>query len=162
MSERCADSCDLSTLRMIPAPGEGKTCYGSSMGWVLFFDGDCAFCSAGVRRAMKFDKHQRLRFSPLQGKLAAAKGFSEFADAIDGSMVLLREDDGRVFLRSDAAIELARVFGGMWRIFLPAALIPRFIRDAAYKWVARNRFLFSKKGDFCVLPDPEFEARVIE
>ena len=111
---------------------------------------------------MKFDKHQRLRFSPLQGKLAAAKGFSEFADAIDGSMVLLREDDGRVFLRSDAAIELARVFGGMWRIFLPSALIPRFIRDAAYKWVARNRFLFSKKGDFCALPDPEFEARVIE
>jgi predicted DCC family thiol-disulfide oxidoreductase YuxK len=132
------------------------------MGWVLFFDGDCAFCSAGVRRAMKFDKHRRLMFSPLQGKLATEKGFSEFADESDGSMVLMREADGRIFLRSDAVIELARALGGAWKLFLPAALIPRFIRDSVYKWVARNRYLFSQKGDFCLLPDADFEARVIE
>ncbi|MEC5129277.1 DCC1-like thiol-disulfide oxidoreductase family protein [Verrucomicrobiales bacterium BCK34] len=142
-------------------PGR-EMCYRLSMGWVLFFDGDCAFCSAGVRRAMRFDRQRRLKFSPLQGKLAAEKGFTEFSDEATGTMVLMREEDGRVFLRSDAAIQLARVFGGPWLIFLPAFLIPRFIRDAAYKWVARNRYLFSKKKDFCVLPDPEFEARVIE
>ena len=139
-----------------------EICYLSNMAWILFFDGDCAFCSAGVRRAMKFDKHCRLKFSPLQGKLAEEKGFTKFSDEADGTMVLMREEDGRVFLRSDAAIELARVFGGAWLIFLLALLIPRFIRDAAYKWVARNRYLFSRKKDFCVLPDPEFEARVIE
>ena len=132
------------------------------MGWILFFDGDCAFCSAAVRRAMRFDRHHRLKFSALQGKLAAEKGFSAFADKNEGSMVLMRESDGKVFLRSDAAIELAGALGGWWRLFLPTRLIPRFLRDAAYQWVARHRYWFSKKGDFCLLPDPEMAKRILE
>lgn len=132
------------------------------MSWVLFFDGDCAFCSAGVRRAYKFDKHLQLKYSPLQGKLAAEKGFTAHADKSGGTMVLLRESDGKVFLRSDAAIELTRALGGWWRILSVTALIPRFIRDGAYKWVANHRYWFSSKGDFCVLPDPEMEKRILE
>lgn len=136
--------------------------YGAVMGWVLFFDGDCAFCSAGVRRVMRLDKRGNLKFSPLQGKLAAAKGFTEYADKSGGTMVLLREADERVFLRSDAVLELTRALGGWWRIFAPARLIPRFLRDAAYHWVATHRYWFSRKGDFCMLPDPELEKRLIE
>lgn len=132
------------------------------MRWVLFFDGDCAFCSASVRRAFKFDKHRRLRYSPLQGKLAAEKGFSAYADKVDGTMVVMRESDGKVFLRSDAAIEIARALGGGWRIFSLAVLIPRFIRDGVYRWISRHRFWFSSKGDFCALPDPEMEKLILE
>ncbi len=132
------------------------------MGWVLFFDGDCAFCSASVRRAFQFDTHRRLRYSPLQGKLAAEKGFSSFASKSGGTMVLMRESDGKVFLRSDAAIELARALGGVWRIFSLAVLIPRFIRDGVYRWIANHRYWFSSKGDFCVLPDPEMEKRILD
>jgi len=132
------------------------------MGWILFFDGDCAFCSAGVRRVVRFDPRGRVKFSPLQGRLAAEKGFASYADPAGGSMVLMRESDGKVFLRSDAMIELARALGGIWRVFVPAFLIPRFLRDVAYKWIARNRYWFSKKGDFCVLPDAELEKRILE
>lgn len=132
------------------------------MGWVLFFDGECAFCSAGVRRAMHFDRRENLKFSPLQGKLAAAKDFTQYADKSGGTMVLMREADGKVFLRSDAVLELTRALGGVWRIFTVAKFIPRFLRDAAYHWVATHRYWFSKKGDFCVLRDPEMEKRIIE
>lgn len=111
---------------------------------------------------MRFDTRGNLKFSPLQGKLAAAKGFSKYADKSGGTMVLLREEDDRVFLRSDAVLELTRALGGWWRVFTPAKLIPRFLRDAAYRWVATHRYWFSKKGDFCVLPDPEMEKRTIE
>jgi predicted DCC family thiol-disulfide oxidoreductase YuxK len=130
--------------------------------WVLFFDGDCAFCSSAVRQAVKFDRHRVLKFAPLQGKLAAENGFSRFADKIDGSMVLMRQADGKIFLRSDAAIELARALGGWWRLLLPTALIPKFLRDAVYRWIARRRHWFSEKGDFCSMPDPEVEKRLLE
>ncbi len=132
------------------------------MGWILFFDGDCAFCSAGVRRVVRFDRGKRIRFAPLQGKLSAEKGFTHYVDPSGGSMVLLREDDGRVFVRSDGAIELARALGGAWRCLVLAKFIPRPLRDAVYKWIARNRYWLSKKGDFCLLPDPEMAARVLE
>lgn len=77
-------------------------------------------------------------------------------------MVLLREEDGRVFLRSDAVIELGRAFGGFWRMAVIGKIIPRFLRDPLYKLVARNRYWISKHQQFCMLPDAEMLERVID
>lgn len=132
------------------------------MSWVLFFDGDCAACSELVRLAVRLDKHERLRFAPLQGKLAAEKGFAESASKKGGTMILLRESDGKVFKRSDAAIELARALGGAWRLLTVTKFIPRFIRDGVYQWIADHRYLISEKGNFCAMPDPKVEKRILE
>jgi predicted DCC family thiol-disulfide oxidoreductase YuxK len=132
------------------------------MAWVLFFDGNCAFCSESVRQAVRFDKHERLAVAPLQGKLAAQMGFSRYAAESGGTLVLLRESDGRVFLRSDALIELARMFGGGWRVFALARFIPRALRDRVYRWVADHRHLLLPKSASCRLPDPAVVKRLRE
>jgi predicted DCC family thiol-disulfide oxidoreductase YuxK len=134
----------------------------SRMSWVLFFDGDCAACSEAVRLAVRLDKHRRLKFAPLQGKLAAEKGFAENANRKGGTMILLREADGEIFKRSDAAIELARALGGAWRLLTVVKFIPRFIRDWAYQWIADHRYWISDRGNFCAMPDPEVRKRLIE
>lgn len=132
------------------------------MSWVLFFDGECAFCSSSVRWAARFDKHQRLSFAPLQGKLAADKGLSKYAAENGGTMVLLREADDQVFTRSSALIELSRVLGGCWRLCSVSRFIPRAWRDRAYDWVANHRYLFMGKSATCSLPDPAFSKRLRE
>lgn len=132
------------------------------MTWVLFFDGECAFCSHSVRRVARLDRRGRIAFAPLQGTLAGEAGFSRYADEAAGTMVLLRESDGRVFLRSDALIELARALGGGWRILTVARFIPKSLRDAAYRWVAEHRYWFAGKADTCSLPDPELVKRLRE
>lgn len=132
------------------------------MGWIMFFDGDCAFCSAGVRRIFRADRRGALRFAPLQGKLSREKGFSPYADPAGGSMVILRESDGAHFLRGDAVLELARALGGPWRLLLAGRLLPRRLRDALYSLVAKNRYWISRKRDFCELPEPELLARILE
>ncbi len=132
------------------------------MGWVLFFDGDCAFCSSSVRRAVRYDKHERLSFAPLQGKLAAEMGFTQHAAVAGGTMVLLRESDGRVFTRSDALIELARALGGWWRLCTVARHIPRFLRDWVYDCVASHRHRIRGKAASCQLPDPALLKRLRE
>ncbi|MES2440155.1 MAG: DCC1-like thiol-disulfide oxidoreductase family protein [Verrucomicrobiota bacterium] len=132
------------------------------MGWVLFFDGDCAFCSKSVRQVVALDKHRRISFAPLQGKLAAEKDFAKHAAAAGGTMVLLRESDGKVFMKSDALIELARVLGGWWRMTTLTRLIPKFLRDTVYGWIADNRHRFMGKSDSCSLPDPEVLKRLRE
>jgi len=123
---------------------------------------DCAFCSKSVRQVVKFDKQKRVSFAPLQGKLATEMGFASHASAADGTMVLLREFDGKVFTRSDALIELARALGGIWRIFMLARFIPKPLRDGVYRWVADHRYLFMGKSDACSLPDPELLKRLRE
>jgi predicted DCC family thiol-disulfide oxidoreductase YuxK len=132
------------------------------MSWVLFFDGDCAACSESVRLAVRLDTHQRLKFAPLQGKLAAEKGFAENAGRSGGTMILLRESDGKVFKRSDAAIQLARILGGWWKLLVPVKFIPRAIRDGVYQWIADHRYWLSEKGNFCAMPDPEVQKRILE
>ena len=132
------------------------------MGWVLFFDGDCAFCSASVRRVARFDKHRRVSFAPLQGKLAAEMGFTKYADESGGTMILLRESDGQVFLRGDALIELARALGGAWWVFTVARFVPRSLRDAVYQWVADHRHRIMAPALHCPFPDPELAKRLRE
>lgn len=132
------------------------------MTWVLFFDGDCAFCSKSVRQVVRFDGQKRVSFAPLQGKLAAELGFTRHAAESDGTMVLLRESDNQVFTRSDALIELARALGGGWRVFTLARFIPKPLRDMVYRWVADHRYLFLGRSDACSLPDPELLKRLRE
>ena len=133
------------------------------MGWVLFFDGDCAFCSTSVQRVARLDKRGQVSFAPLQGKLARELDFTKYASKTSGTMVLLRESDGSVFFRSDAALELARALGGLgglWRIFTLGRFIPKTLRDWLYRQVADHRYLFPGKGDHCMLPDPELVKRL--
>lgn len=132
------------------------------MSWVLFFDGECAFCSAGVRRVARYDKYERLCFSSLQGRLAAEKGFTQHAADTGGTMVLLREEDGKVYTRSDALIELANILGGWWRLCTVAHFLPKSWRDRMYEWVADNRYRFMGKSSTCALPDPALLRRLRE
>jgi predicted DCC family thiol-disulfide oxidoreductase YuxK len=132
------------------------------MGWVLFFDGDCAFCSAAVGRVARFDKGRRVAFAPLQGKLSAEMGFTKYADEPNGTMVLLRESDSQIFLRGDALIELARALGGAWRVFTVARFVPRSLRDAVYQWVADHRHRIMAPALHCPFPDPELAKRLRE
>lgn len=132
------------------------------MGWLLFFDGDCGFCSKSVRWVARHDPRGRVNFAPLQGALAAELGLGRFAEVADGSMVVVRESDGRKFFRSDALIELAGALGGGWRLFRIARVIPGFLRDGVYRWVARNRHRLAGTSVACGLPDPELLKRLRE
>ena len=130
------------------------------MGWVLFFDGECGFCSWSVRWVARRDRRGRISFAPLQGRLAGEHGFAHYAARNGGTMVVLREADGRAFVFSEAWFELARALGGGWRMLAVLRVVPRGLRDWLYRWIARHRHRFPKMADTCDLPDPEVLKRL--
>jgi predicted DCC family thiol-disulfide oxidoreductase YuxK len=130
------------------------------MSWVLFYDGECGFCSRSVRNIARLSRTAPLDFASLQGALAASHGFGKYCQEGGGSMVLLRESDGKFFTESDALIALCGVLGGYWGIFRVAAVLPRSFRDGAYRWFARNRYRFMGRADACALPDPALAKRL--
>ncbi|TAG08000.1 MAG: DUF393 domain-containing protein [Verrucomicrobia bacterium] len=133
------------------------------MHWVLFFDGECGFCSHSVQRLIKFDRHKVIFFSRLQGELAAKHGLASYAEKGGGSMVILRQPDAKIFTHSDAAIELARALGGIWKLTIIAKWIPKAWRDAGYSFVARRRHWLSRKlAPTCQLPTAELAQRFID
>ena len=113
-----------------------------------------------MRWIYRLDSRGLVAFAPLQGRLARESGLSANAALNDGTMVVLREYDGRMFTRSDALIELARALGGFWRIFTLAKWIPKPARDAVYQLVARNRLRLPGRPSACSIPDPELAKRM--
>lgn len=128
--------------------------------WVLFYDGECGICTSSVNRVFALDQNGVIDFSPLQGEFSRANGLEKHADIREGTMVVLRESDGAIFLRTDAILEIARALGGIYKVATVCRWIPRFLRDGAYKWFARNRHHFGWVGNACRIPSPEFLARI--
>lgn len=131
------------------------------MAWVLFFDGDCGFCSRSVRAVFALDKKGTIEYAPLQGDLADRMGFSKFAEKGGGTMVMLRESDGKKFFKGDAWIVLGKELGGVWlmlaRVF---EMFPKVARDWCYDLIAKNRFAISEKIGSCETPSERLRARM--
>lgn len=70
--------------------------------------------------------------------------------------------DGRAYVRSDAAIRVARYLRGAWKLLSMVKIVPRPIRDYAYDVVARNRHRWFGRHDACLVPTPELRKRFID
>lgn len=55
-----------------------------------------------------------------------------------GSLVLV--EDGCAYVRSDAALRIARRLKPPWPAFVVFRALPRTWRDGIYNWIARHRY----------------------
>ncbi len=128
---------------------------------LILFDGVCHFCAASVRFILHRDPTARFHFAPLQSDLArqicAAHGLNQ--SDLD-TFVYAREGQPPL-IRSDAALAVAADLGWPWSTLALLRLIPRPLRDAAYRFIARNRYRWFGKNDACLVPSPEQRARFL-
>jgi predicted DCC family thiol-disulfide oxidoreductase YuxK len=137
------------------------------MGPVLLYDGACGFCADSVRLVLRHDRQATLRFAPLQGSFGAALRARHPEIASVDSMLWVEPANGsvaheRVFVRSAAALRVARYLGGRWRVFLLGHLVPPFLRDALYDFIARHRHRIGGNRDACLVVPPAARARFLE
>ena len=134
---------------------------GSRLHPVVLFDGVCSFCDASVQFIIDRDPAAQFRFATLQSdigvRLAADAGIC--TAGLD-TLVLVTERGAHV--RSDAVIEIARRLGPPWSLAAAFKVLPRPIRDAAYRLVARHRFRLFGRLDACRIPTPELRARFLD
>lgn len=112
---------------------------------VLLYDGLCGLCNGTVRFILARDRVGTLKFAPLQGAFAAGVRARHPEIAGVDSLVLVEREQGagsteRVFVRSEAALGLARYLGGVWLLAGIFRLVPRVLRDWAYDRVAASRY----------------------
>jgi predicted DCC family thiol-disulfide oxidoreductase YuxK len=127
---------------------------------VILYDGVCVFCSRWIRFIAARDSEKRFRFTAIQSaygtRLAQAFGIDP-GDPDTNAVV----HGGVAYFKSDAALTvLSNLPGWQWTRALRAA--PKFLRDAVYNAVARNRYRIFGKYEECFLPDAAFRARVME
>ncbi len=128
---------------------------------VLLFDGTCNLCNATVAFVLPRDRAARFRFLPIQSGRGQALYRAAGLDPDEPDSLLL-VTGGRMLLRSDAALEIARHLGWPWALASIFRVVPRFLRDAAYNLVARNRHRWFGSRDACLVPNPASQDRFIK
>jgi predicted DCC family thiol-disulfide oxidoreductase YuxK len=128
---------------------------------LMVFDGLCNFCSAQVQLILRIDRAGAIRFTSIQspyGRHLAAR----FGIDPDDPSTFLFFDHGRPREASDAVIAMLGRLPRPWRWLRALRILPRFMRDALYRLVARNRYRLLGKRDSCMIPAPHVRARFID
>jgi predicted DCC family thiol-disulfide oxidoreductase YuxK len=128
---------------------------------VLFYDGICGFCNKAVQFIVRHDRPGRYRFITLQSALAAEMlgPYGVDTTKLDSAILLYKS---RIYTQSEMGLMNGRLLGGIWRVLAwPGYLVPRFVRDSIYRWIARNRYKWFGTVDACDLPTPALRARFL-
>jgi predicted DCC family thiol-disulfide oxidoreductase YuxK len=127
---------------------------------IVVFDGVCNFCSRSVGFILRHDVHRRLRFAALQSEIGRALLEKNGIEPTDAQTFLLVDGD-HVYVRSDAALEIARHLGS-WRFLRVFGILPRGLRDWMYSVLARNRYRWFGRRETCFVPTPEQRSRFLD
>ena len=126
---------------------------------VVVFDGHCAMCSGFVDFLLARDRG-RYRFVPAQSPLGEALYAHYGFKSGDYDTNILIED-GRARTKSDGSLAILEGLGGPWRAVRLLRIAPPFLRDAAYRAVARNRLRWFGRRETCRVATPEERSRFL-
>jgi predicted DCC family thiol-disulfide oxidoreductase YuxK len=79
----------------------------------------------------------------------------------DDFQTILYYDKGKIFEKSTAVLRIARQLGFPWKFAYSFIIIPKFIRDAVYMYISRNRYKWFGKRDKCMIPSPELKNKFL-
>lgn len=128
---------------------------------VLVFDGVCVLCSHWVSFVLKHDLQRLYKFAAMQTTTGRELLTSHGLDPNDPKSFLLLEG-GRGYMDTDALIRVLKSFGGRWRVAATLIqLMPRFLRDAFYRTIARNRYQLFGRHDVCIVPSAQTADRFL-
>lgn len=126
---------------------------------IILFDGVCNYCNKMVNFALKRDKKDHLLFAPLQSDAGMALR-EKYGVAPEVDSFIFIEND-KAYLYSTGALKVSKHLSGGWPLLGALIIIPSFIRNAIYKWVARNRYKWFGQKDACMIPTPAVRRKFL-
>lgn len=127
---------------------------------IVVLDGVCNLCNAGVNFIVNRDPKRLFYFTTMQSHHAQELIEKHRGNSFQFDTFLLIKDEV-TFERSDGVLEIIKDLSGYWFLFGILRLIPRPIRDAVYKAIAKNRYRIFGKKDQCMVPSKEMQSRFI-
>jgi len=128
---------------------------------IVLFDGYCNLCSWSVQFILKRDHRDHFRFASVQSDIGKEiLSFFEINDEADKSVILIENE--LYYLKSDAALRIARKLRRLWTILYILIIIPKFMRDFIYMFISKNRYKWFGKKQECYLPDSNTKNKFLE
>ena len=129
---------------------------------LILFDGICNLCNSSVLYVIKNDTKNKFVFAPLQSELGAyiINTFNIDTSKTD-SILLYKPHIKQVYAKSSAALQIAKSLSFPNNLATVFFIIPNFIRDWVYNYIAKNRYKWYGKKEACMIPTPELKAKFI-
>jgi predicted DCC family thiol-disulfide oxidoreductase YuxK len=136
---------------------------------LMLYDGLCGVCNSAVQWVIKHDHGDRFRFAPQQSAVAAAilsRNGIDHEAMLESNSVYLVLDAGteheRLLTQSDVTVNMLLILGGRWRVWgMILRAVPRFMRNAAYRMFARNRYRWTAQYEVCPVPSETVRMKFV-
>jgi len=129
---------------------------------ILLFDGVCNLCNTWVQRVIKHDAQDHFRFASLQsdiGKALLAQYQIGLSSSEPESVILI--ESGKAYKYSSAVLRITRKLSFPYKLLYPLLIVPSFLRDAVYKFIARNRYRWWGRQESCMMPTESLKAKFL-
>lgn len=130
------------------------------MNGIILFDGVCNFCNGSVNFIIERDAENYFKFAPLQSEIGIELLEKYHINKAETDSVILIENDA-AYMHSTAALKVAKHLDGAWSWLYAFIIVPKFLRDFAYKTFAKNRYRLFGKTEACMMPTPEIRERFL-
>lgn len=128
---------------------------------IIFFDSVCNLCTGSVQFIIKHDPTHHFRFASLQSEIGQqVLQQYNLPDAEFGSFILWEK--GKLYTKSSAALLVTKKLTGLWPGLYVFMIVPPFIRNAVYNFVAKNRYKWFGKKEACWVPTAELRKLFID
>ncbi len=127
---------------------------------IILFDGVCNFCNASVNFIIRRDPKGVFRFAPLQSE-RGKKLLEQFHLSTDDLDTMVLIDGDKHYTRSSAGLRIALRLSGLWPLCAVFLIVPKFLRDLVYRFIAKNRYRWWGRRDTCMVPTPEMKERFL-
>lgn len=127
---------------------------------IILFDGLCNLCDGAVNFVIKHDVEKKYLFTSLQSN-AGQKLLKQYNLPLKNFNSFTLIQDSKVFIQSTAALKVAKDLKGVIKFIYIFIIVPPFIRNAIYNWIAKNRYKWFGKKEVCLVPTPELKTRFL-
>lgn len=127
---------------------------------IVIFDGYCNLCNGAVDLIIKRDPHNRFIFTANQHE-AGKKLLQKFGKAPESVSTIYLVEGGHIYERSSAALKIASKMSFPFPLLGIAWIVPAFLRDPIYNFIAKNRYRWMGKKDTCRMPTPAERAKFL-
>lgn len=128
---------------------------------IVLFDGVCNLCNGAINFIIKRDPGATIKFASLQGETGQKLLKKHAINTAETDSIILIEEN-RVSVKSTAALRISKSMNKAYPLLYGFMIVPKFIRNAVYDVIARNRYKWFGKKDSCMIPTPELKSRFLD
>jgi predicted DCC family thiol-disulfide oxidoreductase YuxK len=128
---------------------------------IILFDGVCNYCNSMVNFVIQQDKNKKFKFAALQSE-AGQKILQKCSLPTQDFDSFILIENGKVFKSSTAGLKVLNKLPVYWKWSQVFWIVPKFLRDAVYNVIAKNRYKWFGRKETCMIPSPQVKERFLD